>query len=141
MRHPYKTARCILYRQQPSTESEYLLAVHSSFWGKKDRRWGLPGGRIERGESPEYAVKRELEEELSVFVPELIEVGPYPYKRSLHMVYAARISDPIGEWDESELLDVRWFDQAGVATLHLDDALHASYELDAIRALLQKLED
>ena len=45
VRHTYKTARCILYR-----EDEFLLAVHSSFWGARHRRWGLPGGQIERGE-------------------------------------------------------------------------------------------
>jgi len=148
MRHPYKTARCILFREPPHSDTttddgtpanEYLLAIHSSFWGKHRKRWGLPGGQIEWGESPEIAVTRELEEELSICVPALIEIGPYSYKRSLHMVYAAALEGPLGEWDDSELLDVRWFSEADVAALHTDDALHASYELDAIRALMQKL--
>ena len=154
MRQPYKTARCILYREPPHSSTststsgytdgihanDYLLAVHSSFWGKSRKRWGLPGGQIEWGESPEIAVTRELQEELAIYVPKLIEIGPYPYKRSLHMVYAAVLDEPLGEWDDSELLDVRWFSEADVAALHTDDALHASYELDAIRALMQKLE-
>lgn len=131
---PYKTARCILYR-----EHEYLLAVHSSFWGVRRARWGIPGGQIERGESPEVAVRRELEEELSVCVTDLIEIGPFPYKKSLHMVYAAEVTEPINNWDDSELLDIRWFREEAVRDLAADNALHAAYELEAIRALQQKL--
>ena len=132
----YKTARCILYRRD-----RFLLAVHGGFWGRRQRRWGLPGGQIERGEAPEAAAARELEEELNVFVPELLEVGAYSYKQALHMVYAAEVDEPIREWDESELLDVRWFTETDVAALKADGSLHADYELDAIRALMAKLTD
>ena len=133
-RSPYKTARCVLYRGD-----EYLLAVHSSFWGSQKQRWGLPGGQIEWGESPDTAVRRELEEELSVYVPDLIEIGPFHYKRALHMVFAAEMHDPIDDWDDSELLDVRWFNEGDVRRLATEQALHSDYELDAIRALCQKL--
>lgn len=140
MRQPYKTARCILYRRQEDQREEYLLAVHSSFWGRQRRRWGLPGGQIERGESAKSAVLRELEEELSVYVPKLIKVGPFPYKKSLHMVYAAEFNDPIKDYDDSELLAIKWFREDDVEALHHGNALHASYELHAIRALKQILE-
>lgn len=136
MRQPFKTARCILYQ-----ENRFLLAVHGSFWGHQHRRWGLPGGRIEWGESPEIAVARELEEELSVFPERLLTIGPYTYKKALHMVYAAELSEPIRDWDESELIDVRWFSEEDVAELKARNSLHANYELDAIRALLRQLAD
>jgi len=134
MRDRFKTARCILYR-----DGTYLLAVHSSFWYSKDRRWGLPGGQIEWGESPLSAARRELREELHVAVPELREVGAYPYKRALHMVYAAPLTEDIERYDDSELLDIGWFSEADVAALKADKALHADYELEAIRALVGKL--
>ena len=132
----YKTARCILYR-----EDEFLLAVHSSMWRATHRRWGLPGGQIERGESPEDAVTRELEEELSLYLPSLLTVGPYPYKKRLHMVYAAEVTEPITDWDESELLDVRWFNVEDVRQLRAENRLHANYELHAIETLLALLTD
>ena len=124
----------MLYR-----DDEYLLAVHSSFWGVRRRRWGLPGGEIEWGESPDVAVRRELEEELSVYVPDLLEIGPFHYKKSLHMVFAAELNEAISDWDNSELLDIRWFSEDAVQELADDNALHAAYEIDAIRALNQKL--
>jgi 8-oxo-dGTP diphosphatase len=134
VRQPYKTARCILYRND-----EFLLAVHSSMWGVQHRRWGLPGGQIERGESPEDAVARELQEELSLHRPRLLQVGPYPYKKTLHMVYAAEINEPIRDWDDTELLDIGWFSVQDVRDLRAKKRLHADYELHAIEALLQKL--
>ncbi|MEZ5560254.1 MAG: NUDIX hydrolase [Pseudomonadales bacterium] len=134
MRERFRTARCILYRGD-----EYLLAVHSSFRRSRDRRWGLPGGQIEWGETPRIAAQRELKEELEVVVPELIEVGAYSYKRALHMVYAAPLTGEIGSYDSSELLAVQWFTEADVAALQREQALHANYELEAIRRLKRQL--
>lgn len=82
---------------------------------------------------------RELEEELSVYLTQLTEIGPYSYKKALHMVYAAEMTEPIHDWDDSELLDVRWFSIADIQELKAKNRLHANYELDAVRALLQKL--
>lgn len=136
MPETYKTARCILYRDE-----RFLLAVHGGFWGRRHQRWGLPGGQIERGETPAEAAARELEEELNLYVPELITVGAYPYKQALHMVYAASIDDPVERWDETELIDVRWFTEPDVVALKAEGGLHADYELEAIRSLLELLTD
>jgi NADH pyrophosphatase NudC (nudix superfamily) len=136
VRRPYKTARCVLYR-----DDQFLLAIHGSFWGRAHQRWGLPGGQIEWGESPESAVARELEEELSIYVQEFLEIGPYPYKKALHMVFAAKLTEPIRDWDDSELIDVQWFSLDAVTELKASNRLHADYELDAIRALQQMLGD
>ena len=132
----YKTARCILYR-----DDEFLLAIHGSFWGRSHRRWGLPGGQIEWGESPASAARRELEEELNLYLPELMEIGAFSYKRAMHMVYAAEVREPIRDWDDSELLELGWFTEADVAVLERKNGLHASYELTAIRQLQALLRD
>ena len=135
MRQPYKTARCLLYR-----EDRFLLAVHASFRGSQRRRWGIPGGQIERGEDPATAAAREIEEELSINLPALMEVGPFAYKRAMHMVYAANISEPIHDWDESELLEIGWFSIADIRDLKTRGRLHADYELEAVTALLHMLK-
>ena len=58
---PYKTARCILWSGE-----RFLLAVHHSYVPFNRGRWGLPGGRIETGESAEAAARREVAEELGI---------------------------------------------------------------------------
>ena len=82
------------------------------------------------------AASRELEEELSVYVPQLMEVGPFLYKKSLHMVFAAELTDPIDDWDDTELLDIEWFSEKDIASLKRDNALHANYELEAVRGVV-----
>lgn len=134
MKHRYKTARCILYR-----DGQYLLAVHNRFWRRAEKRWGLPGGQIEWGESPHQAAARELEEELQIYLPELVEVGAWSYKRALHMVYAAPLEEDIQEFDDTELLDIGWFSEPEVARLKAQSALHADYELEAIQRLRGRL--
>jgi NADH pyrophosphatase NudC (nudix superfamily) len=131
----YKTARCILYR-----DGQYLLAVHNRFRHLTRQRWGLVGGQVEWGESPRIAAARELTEELHVQVDELIEVGAYPYKHALHMVYAAPLHGEIARWDTSELIDIAWFSETEVAGLKASAALHADYELDAIQRLRRQLD-
>ncbi len=109
-----------------------MLAVHSSFWAKPNRRWGLPGGGIEWREAPEVAVKRELREELELTVDAVTEVGAYPYKGHQHMVFGADIDRQITYYDDSELLDIGWFSRAEIDDFAKQGKLHAGYEHDAI---------
>lgn len=134
MRERYKTARCILYR-----DDSFLLAVHNSFWRESDRRWGLPGGQIEWNEPPPRAAARELHEELGIRIPDLIEIGAFSYKHALHMVYAAPFDDEIRDYDETELVAIAWFTEADVAALKAERRLHADYELEAIQTLRRRL--
>jgi ADP-ribose pyrophosphatase YjhB (NUDIX family) len=136
MRDRFKTARCILYR-----DDQFLLAVHNSFWRARDRRWGLPGGQIERGEPPERAAIRELREELYIHVPELIEIGEFAYKQAMHIVYAAPFGGEIGDYDDMELLEIGWFDEAAIAEFKTGRRLHAGYELEAVQSLRRLLAD
>jgi len=62
-KHKHRTVRCILKQ-----EGLYFLVMHQTrvFSGKK--RWGFPGGRIERGEELRKALTRELREELYIAI-------------------------------------------------------------------------
>ena len=118
-------------------DDEFFLAIHSSFWAKREQRWGLPGGNIERREEPEYAVRRELEEELDLYVPDFVEIGPYRYKGHDHMVFGAEISEKVTSYDDTELLDIGWYNLNKIRELDQERRLHAGYELDAIEKFIE----
>lgn len=138
----YKTARCVLYRPRSHsdpTQYEFLLAIHGSFWGKRVKRWGLPGGRVEWREDPQEAAVRELEEELDIQVRSYEELADFTYKRAQHKVICARWDADIPTFDKQELIDIRWFSAADIQQLAKDKLLHARYEIDAIRLLEGRL--
>ena len=129
-----QTARAVLRHGD-----HFLLAVHSSFWARRQRRWGLIGGRIERAESPVATVHREIEEELYVDGLELIEIGVFTYKRAQHVVYGGELRRRVSDYDEQELLDLDWYTQDEVADLGARGRLHAGYELEAIQDYLSTI--
>ena len=128
----YKTARCIL-----RCEGAVLLEVHSSFWSKPNRRWGLPGGGIERRETPMNAALRELREELELHLDQLTEIGPYAYKGHQHMVFGADVPHQINNFDDTELLDTAWYSMPELEKLASEGKLHAGYELEAAQRFFE----
>ena len=54
--------------------------------------WGLFGGHLESGETPDIAVKRELLEEISYTPPNLLEFGCYPDEKAFRHVYYAPLT-------------------------------------------------
>jgi 8-oxo-dGTP pyrophosphatase MutT (NUDIX family) len=125
-----RTARCLLHDGE-----RYLLVVHAGGNRHRTVRWGLPGGHIDFGERPEETVRRELREELRLEVEGLELVGDYAYKNGWHRVFFAPAPGPVHWFDEVELLRVGWHTVAEVDVLARQDALHAGYEVDVVRAL------
>ena len=130
----YKTARCILRQAD-----RYLLVVHNSAsWWLRPRdaakRWGLPGGRLERNEAPEDAARRELAEELNIHLAAVTPIDAYPYKGSMHMVYGAHFDGEITDFDDTEIVELAWFGVEQIRTLAGHGKLHTGFELDAALA-------
>jgi 8-oxo-dGTP diphosphatase len=131
---PYKTARCILWSGE-----RFLLAVHHSYMPLRRDRWGLPGGRIETGESAEAAARREVAEELGIELGELFDCGDYAYKGTRHKVFGARFSGEVAAFDANEIERIGWHSLEDVAALARNGRLHAGFEYDAIHAFLRHL--
>ncbi len=51
------------------------LVIVFGYFGGKEREWGFPGGRIERGETSEDALKREVREESNMEVLSFLPIG------------------------------------------------------------------
>jgi ADP-ribose pyrophosphatase YjhB (NUDIX family) len=63
-----------------------------------DRRhpWGLPSGRLEAGETPETAIRREFREEVGgeIKVEQLVAALREPPLPALRLVYACQVISP-----------------------------------------------
>ena len=130
----FRTARCILWSGE-----RFLLAVHHSYLPLSRGRWGLPGGRIERGETAEQAARREVAEELGVELGELTDCGEYRYKGARHKVFGARFDATVVSFDDNAIERIGWHSLADVAALQRDGRLHAGFEYEAIHAFLRRL--
>lgn len=83
-----EVAIAILYRQ-----GQLLMQLRDNIPGiLYPGYWGLFGGHIEPGETPEEALKRELLEEISYAVPEASLFGYYPEPHVLRHVFYAPLT-------------------------------------------------
>ena len=102
------TARALILRRKDGA----LLGTLHNPHGK----YAPPGGAIKRGEEPEAALMRELEEEKILLLNpdskwrERLTVDYFHGKRSLNMWYLMMVDDvQLGEAEE--FIDTRWLDQ------------------------------
>jgi NADH pyrophosphatase NudC (nudix superfamily) len=87
-----------------------VLLVHTEYNGKK---WQLPGGYVEKGESLEYALQREIKEELGVEAELFNVVGTYIREFDQNINIAIRIVLPFHQIkvDGQEVLEAIFFDK------------------------------
>ncbi len=71
--------------------------------------WGLFGGHIEPGETPDVAVKRELLEEIGYVPPMLLEFGCYSDSRVVRHVYQGSLTVELNQLVLNEGWDMGLF--------------------------------
>lgn len=91
------------------------------------RRWGLPGGLLERGESPDVAVLREVDEEVGLAVEVVGEpaVVVDPVARRVDVVFRARPAGTVPDDLEPrspEISEVRWHEANALPELQEEAA-------------------
>ncbi len=96
--------KCVL------TDGERVLLVRHTYG---HREWDLPGGAVRRGEEPERAATREMQEELGVVVEAWTNLGAVSagidHRRDTMHCFAADIAGRPITMDPCELSAVRWF--------------------------------
>jgi len=93
-------------------DGKLLIARRPDKNGQRGR-WEFPGGKIERGETPEAALERELREELGVSTHTgriyHAVAHAYPDKDVLLLFYRSRLTK--GEPEPIEEAEVRWIEE------------------------------
>jgi 8-oxo-dGTP diphosphatase len=78
----------------------WLLTKH------KERGWEFPGGKIEPGETPEQAARREVYEETGAYLESLIPIGEYKVFREsdsfVKTIFYGRVSEIVSKDDYLE---------------------------------------
>jgi 8-oxo-dGTP pyrophosphatase MutT (NUDIX family) len=96
--------KCVL------THGDQVLLVRHTY-GHRD--WDVPGGTPRRGEHPLQAARREMHEELGVWLDDLRELGelrasPYHARDTLHCFHA-ELDTPEVTIDAGEIAAAEWF--------------------------------
>lgn len=114
--HPFRKLYWFLFR--PKTAGvKCVLEANGKILGVRHaygkRKWTFPGGRIEKGESPEDAVRREIKEELGVGLGEIRLLCKHyttkEYKRDTVYCFAVHPISTNFRIAETEIAETQWF--------------------------------
>jgi mutator protein MutT len=119
------------YRLPISVKAVLVDAGRACLLFNERDQWELPGGRLERGETPEDCLVREVREEIGLepVVEGLVDARafqPAPGKEVFILVYRCRLAAPGAVVLSSEHREVGWFAPAELDSLVLPDGYLAS---------------
>ena len=91
-------------------KDKVLFVQHS--YGQQE--WTLPGGKVKRKELVEDAAKREVQEEVGIELPTVIEKGSFLYdgegKKVTIFVFTGEVEDLYYKIDNFEIQNASWED-------------------------------
>ncbi|KAB0495636.1 NUDIX hydrolase [Pseudomonas vancouverensis] len=89
---------------------------------KPESRWTLPGGKVERDETVPNAAIRELQEETSLIVDELVYLMVLDSGGTRHHVYEVSVLNLDQARPQNEIADCIWHPLDSVHNLNISDA-------------------
>lgn len=118
MPSPIEIACGVLHRN-----GRFLVAVRPE-GSHLEGTWEFPGGKVEAGETPEDAVRREVVEETGLTVADafLLHVEPYEYPDRQITLHFFLCPDPLGTPKPKESEAVRWVSLSELRSLRIPPA-------------------
>ncbi|MEE0772585.1 MAG: (deoxy)nucleoside triphosphate pyrophosphohydrolase [Anaerovoracaceae bacterium] len=115
------------------TDDNRIFATQRGY-GEFKGGWEFPGGKIEQGEAPEDALKREIKEELdaNINVGGLLDIVEYDYPDFHLRMHCFICSLTDGKFVLKEHEDAKWLRK---------DELHSVEWLPADLGLIEKIHD
>lgn len=104
--------------------TSFLIARRAA--GELKGKWEFPGGKIESGETPEHAIRREIKEELGLTIAVVRYLSAFDYSYSFADIHATVLECTIAGSPEIRLTDshtaIAWISLSGdvSCTGHLD---------------------
>ena len=122
--HPRKSIHvvaAIIFRTSPENSSQKQVLATQRGYGDFKGGWEFPGGKIEVGESPEAALKREIREELNakILVKNHIHTIEYDYP-TFHLTMECFACEFLENQDFSllEHQASKWLDKTNLKTVN-----------------------
>jgi 8-oxo-dGTP pyrophosphatase MutT (NUDIX family) len=145
-RHGYRLAwqlrRAYWFVVRPRTAGVKCVIVHERRWlmirnTYGHRQWTFPGGGVQRGESVEVAVRREVREEVGIELTVVRAIGSYfstrNHCRDTVSCFVADVDTADAIADGIEIEDVAWVEPGMLPVPHSPD-------VDDVVALLSRSE-
>lgn len=107
-------------------ENDEIFLMKSPKW---ENQWLVPGGKVEKGDSMEKTVKKEVREETGLEVTdiEFLEAkdggNPEDFERDTHFIFLNFVCKALNQevvLDEREAVDYRWIDPQKALEGNLD---------------------
>ena len=93
------------------TQEDRVLICQRRAGARFGLKWEFPGGKVEAGETPRQALRRELEEELGIQAEIGAEIARYEYRypaRTPILLIFFRVTRYSGEPANLDFTEIRW---------------------------------